>query len=221
MNLPRHAMLAAALATSACQLGVQPDIYLSDVAAVRADGKSIPAMALVSFEVPSEEKCAEAAGTLAAPLAEAFAKAEYKGCRKVEFSTLADFTVTTDMVREVANDAYDSERPIYIGVFDEGDGSHSISVYQNGDALKALIEKIKEASDAPVNRVKYRVSARVVNDTAGPVSLSVSNVFVDGQPKPYPVDIELDRRAEAVIATSDVVNTAFGLGAWATIARVK
>lgn len=221
MKATRLTLLTAVLLTSACKLAIQPDIYLSDVEAVRTQGKPLPTKALVMFEVPGEDKCAEASSLLVAPLSKAFASAEYKGCRKVDFNTFADFVVTTEIVQEKKNETADSKYPIYVGVFNEDDGSASLGVYQNVASMKALVKEINDASKYGNTSVDYNISGRIVNDTSGVATLVMENVYSNGNPVPYLQSLELERRGEVSISASDVFNDAFALGAWVTLARVK
>jgi hypothetical protein len=220
MLLRSRATIAATLsliALAGCRIEVLQDVYLSDVAAVRESGTAMPADAVISIEVPSEEKCQEASSTLTPTLSAHFKAAEYKGCRKVEFTTFADFSVETEIVAEVVNQLSDSKFPVYLGVTETEAGAE-IAVFRNNDSMRAMMDAIKEQTNAPVNDIGFAVAARIVNDTSESVPISLLNVFVGSEPVPFPKEHILDRRDEIVVRASDVANSGFGQGAWVVLA---
>lgn len=217
------AALAATLslvALAGCKIEVAQDVYLSDVATVRENGAPLPADAIISIEVPSEEKCQEASSTLTPTLSAHFTAATYKGCRKVEFTSFADFSVETEIVEEIKNKLSDSKFPIYLGVTEIEAGAE-IAVFRNNDSMRAMMDAIKEQTNAPVSDIEFAVAVRIVNDTSGAVPISLLNVFLGSEPVPFPKEHILDRRDEIVVRASDVANSGFGQGAWVVLATVS
>jgi hypothetical protein len=216
----RVVALCAPVALAGCQVDVLSDIYLSDVRAIRDGSAALPAAMRLAFEVPSQNECQKAADSLTGPLSAHFTAATYSGCREVEFRTFADFDVETQMVAELANGKSDSLKPVYVGIFQEKDTTF-IEIHSNDTTLAALFNSIPEDLQNQIGSQGFTVSARIINDTPKALSVSVANVFVDGNPYPFPSDIELARRGEITVSGSDVANAAFAKGARLFIAALN
>jgi hypothetical protein len=212
--------LAMIGALSACKVGISPTLYLSDIREVIESGSSVPVTAIVAFESPGADKCEEVASELLPALAKHYGRAEYKGCERRDFDTFVLIEIETEMVREIENSQSDSDRPIYIGVFDTGNG-HEISIYPNSDAMKALMSDLSRRAQDNFKRAKYQLEARIINDGRGEQAIVVSGAFVDNNPVPHSKEFALPRRGEVMIRFSDVSNAAFSTGTWALIAILK
>lgn len=214
-------LILPALALSGCKTLVSSDIYLTDVAAVVANGQSIPLDLKLAFEVPSDDHCAQAKEMLAPALEEHFGPVVFTGCSKRDFSNFANFTAGSEMVLELENGENDSPLPIYVGVFVPEEGNTEVSYHTSQEGLQALITSLPEEARAYSRRLQVELSATIHNDAADPAEVMVAGAFVNGSPALRPVDLKLERRKELAVRLSDVANTLVSQGSWANIVAIR
>ena len=227
MNTIARAIAIASITIAAgCKVGVQTDIYTSDVMDV-IDGKDgLTTPMVISFQVSGKDGCADAGSGLAGPLAAAYGAADYIGCREVKFDKYADFRVQADVVNEVINDISDSGQPLYIGVraLDSDDGRNWVFVgyFVNDEAMKSLKDSIpSEFTIYMSGNPEIRMSATLSNDLRDNIEVFVDDAFVDGRALQSTQSFTLDRRGEVSISMSDVTNAAVAQGdASAAIAHI-
>lgn len=220
MSRVASSLVLATVVLAGCKTQVTSDVYLTDVAAVAADGKALPVDLKLGFEVPSEDKCAEAKEMLTPTLDKHFGAIEFVGCTTEGFSNFANFTAGSEMVLELENKKVDSDLPIYLGVTPAEGGIVEVGYFSNPDNLKALMADLPDEAKAYSDRIAVTFAATIHNDGTESSKLSVAGVFVNGRPALRPAEIELERRKELAIRLSDVGNATVSAGSWASIATV-
>lgn len=198
------ALMAAALALTACRAGVDLTIFTSDIAAVAAKGGALDALATISIEASSAEKCAEARGDIQKALEKGFPKVEFVACRKAGMDTWADFRVPVTMTRD--EEAF--REPLGIGI-GQADGTFTVNLFQNKSAVKIIIAALPEEIGRLVSGpLEPQVSVTIQNDLPGAAQITTHGMFVDGEPYQLPVTRDVARRAELRLVLSDVGNAA-------------
>ncbi len=220
--MPRisSSLIFATVLLAGCKTQVTSDVYLTDVASVATDGTALPVDLKLGFEVPSEDKCAEAKEMLTPTLDKHFGAIEFVGCSTEGFSNFANFTAGSEMVLEQVNQKVDSDMPIYVGVTPADGDVVEVGYFSNPDNLKALMADLPDEAKAYSDRVAVTFSATIHNDGTESSKLSVAGVYVNGSPALRPFEIDLERRKELAIRLSDVANATVSAGSWAGIVTV-
>lgn len=206
---------------SGCKTNVSSDIFLTDIYSVMTSKRPAALPLELAFEVSGSEDCQKLQAGLTPAMAKAWSSAEFVGCDKVGFTTLAKFRVGSEIVYEASNKKSDSEMPIYLGAFDE-EGRVFIAYFVNRDAVQRLESDVpKEIMNRRMGDRQLAMFATLNNDGESPLSVRVSSAFVDGEPVQGAKDVELVRRMKTSVQLSDVSNAAIerGLG-YSVIASV-
>ncbi len=200
------------LSVAGCKTNVSTDIYLTDVYKVMANKKPVSSPIEIAFEVPGKQYCQKAEEGLMVPMAKAWSSADFIGCEEVGFNTMARFRAGSEIVFEEENKKSDSAFPIYVGIFEE-DGRIIIAYFINREAMNAFDASIPEdIRNRRSGEQDLVLTATFNNDGDLPVTVRVSNVFVDGKPVQNSRDVDLVRRMKAFVQLSDVSNAAIAQG---------
>lgn len=201
-------MTGAACALAACEPEVAISLYTSDVQAVLETGTDMTATAVLSIPASTEEKCAELGPTVLKAVAKGFDAPEFIGCRKADLETFAEFRIAIP-IRRLPTDVT-TALTLLVG---DQNGGPAVALDQHPPKVDAIVsalpDEIRYLINGPLNA---QISANVQNDGAGPASIRVQGVFLDGQPYQLEHVATIERRGEALIRLSDVGNAGLHFG---------
>jgi hypothetical protein len=200
----RAIALTAPLALAACQTDLGVDLFTSDLVAA-AEGESFTAPLVLGLELGSENACNENAEAIRVVMVQRAGGAEFMGCQRREFRTVASYRLQVPVVN--GPDATDA--PFFVVARMDGE-EVAVSVARTPGGFEAIWKAL------PEDLTRFRtfefdpvITANLNNDLRGSVTIITDDVFADALPVQGTAMRELGRRDQITIRTSDVTNAAF------------
>lgn len=209
--MDRKALLASLclLAIPACKTQIHANIFTTDVASAARDNAQIDAVATLSLEASSEEKCAEAKDAMADALSKGFSSVEFTACRQDKFDTWADFRVAVP-VRQAQTEA---DAALMIWAAELEPGVIGATLRPNQSKIDAVIAALpSDMRNLVTGPMDTAISVTVQNDLGKDTAITMQGAFIDGEPYQLPHDSSVPHRGELKITLSDVGNAAIHKG---------
>ena len=196
-------MLTVVLA--GCKVDVKTDLYISDIRAVRYDGKALETDGLLMFQIPTQDTFTRKQADI-----ERLLKTYFKGVENIrtikqgmEHYVVANIQVPIYKSQDGNTDLHET---ISFAVMDLREKYNLTGVvlaiseqeYQklSNDVQKQFIGKLDPDS--------FRVTVYVNNDGRGPEAINVSSVYLDGKPIPGYSTITLKKRGKRELVVSRI-----------------
>ena len=187
-------LVATVLALAGCRGEVRTDLNLSTLAAVE-DGKAFAVPVRLGFDMGSAAFCQDHLPSLMVLLDSGYGDSHFLGCRHSGGRVLAEFTVPMPVTA-----GPHGKSPVYLRVQDR-DGV-TVAALARDEVVIADMRDLLHPDLRPAFQGPFEVAilARLYNDTAAPVTLSLPPAVVNGRTRAAASAITLARGSALSVA---------------------
>ena len=205
--IKRLAILASLAALSGCKTYIASDLFVSDIIAA-TEGEKMTAPLVISTEAGSDSSCKENAPQILRAVQIKYKDAEFIGCERIKYDTVARFRVQADIIDLTTSKT--TGQAFAIGVARDG-GTYHVSYITNPSATRAIWNALpKDVKGYRDFEVSPQLSAVLNNDLRDDITITTDDVFADGTPVQGTQQKTIGRRDQVELTMSDVTNAAFG-----------